>query len=354
LGGKLASCLANSPTLKGTVRAIWCRMKSPSYEPGHCIVCGHAQSEVVAEAEEIRDEVEALWAFHGRRLKPGTPVERLRDRVAFSQHPPFRLVACADCGLVYRNPTERAFELESSYARDCPPREMLQALHDAQRESCRTQADRLRELVPHGATVLEVGSYVGAFLFAAREAGLNAVGIDINPAVNRFTRSLGFAVHDGELPAVDTGLVDAIAIWNTFDQLADPRAVTIAARARLRPGGVVAIRVPNGGFYRKWRRRLSGRTRAFATTALAHNNLLTFPYRWGFTARSLGALLREAGLDPVKSVGDCLVPTADSWTRPWARFEERVVKGLLAGGSRIAGAASPWLEIYATAPGPTA
>jgi hypothetical protein len=75
-------------------------MRSPSYEPAHCIICGHSQSEVVAEAEDIREEVEALWAFHGRRLKPGIPVERLRDCVSFSQNAPVRLVACAECGLV--------------------------------------------------------------------------------------------------------------------------------------------------------------------------------------------------------------------------------------------------------------
>ena len=109
-------------------------MRGPSYEPSHCIVCGHADSEVVAEAEDIRRQVEALWAFHERRLKRGVPVERLRDRVSFSQHAPFRLVACGECGLVYRNPAERTFEVESAYSRDCPPRETLQAVHDVQRD----------------------------------------------------------------------------------------------------------------------------------------------------------------------------------------------------------------------------
>src|SRR5947209_1315186 len=155
-------------------------MPSPAYEPAHCIVCGHARSEIVAETDAIQREVELLWEFHERRLKPGTPPERLRDRVAFSQHPPLRLVACTDCDLVYRNPTERSFELESAYARDCPARDALRMLHDAQRESYGTQAARLRALLHPGATILEVGSYVGAFLSAARAAGLNAIGVDIN------------------------------------------------------------------------------------------------------------------------------------------------------------------------------
>src|SRR6185436_15550798 len=134
-------------------------------------------------------------AFHEKRLRASTPVARLRDRVAFSQDPPWRMVACRECGLLYRNPAERAFEIESLYERDCPSREVLGSLHDTQRGSYAKQARRLSRMVPRGATVLEVGSYVGAFLAAAKDEGLNARGVDINPAVNKFTRSLGFQVR---------------------------------------------------------------------------------------------------------------------------------------------------------------
>ena len=46
-------------------------MASPSYELGHCIVCGHAEARVIADADEMRAEVEALWAYHEKRLRPG-------------------------------------------------------------------------------------------------------------------------------------------------------------------------------------------------------------------------------------------------------------------------------------------
>jgi len=320
-------------------------MRSPSYELAHCIVCGHAEAEVVADADDMKREVEALWAFHEKRLRPDTPVTRLRDRVAFSQDPPWRLVACRECGLLYRNPAERAFEVESIYERDCPARELLQSLHDTQHRSYKAQARRLRRLLSRGATVLEVGSYVGAFLSAARAQGLNASGVDINPAVNKFTRSLGFQVRDGELASADVEPVDAIAIWNTFDQLHDPRGAVVAARARLKPGGVLALRVPNGGYYRSMRENPTAR----ATTNLALNNLLTFPYRWGFTPHALLALVEAVGFKTIKVVGDVLVPTADEWTRPWARVEERLMKAALRLRRRSAGRL-PWFELYAAAP----
>jgi hypothetical protein len=118
----------------------------------------------------------------------------------------------------------------------------------------------------------------------------------------------------------------------------------------LRPDGVLALRVPNGGFYAAWRAALSrglviGHT---ARAVLAQNNLLTFPYRWGFTPRSLARLLDDTGFDTTAMRGDVLVPTADAWTRPWARLEEMLMKRLMAAPARLRTSWAPWFEIYAT------
>jgi len=94
--------------------------KSPAYELTQCVACGSRESHEIADADDVRREVEQLWAFHGKRLRPATPPERLMDRVAFSEHPPFRIVECERCGLVYRNPIERAYELDSIYADATP------------------------------------------------------------------------------------------------------------------------------------------------------------------------------------------------------------------------------------------
>jgi 2-polyprenyl-3-methyl-5-hydroxy-6-metoxy-1,4-benzoquinol methylase len=146
---------------------------------------------------------------------------------------------------------------------------------------------------------------------------------------------------------------DAVAIWNCLDQLADPRHVVSRARALLAPRGIVAIRVPNGDAYARWRARAVTNGGGVARAVLAHNNLLTFPYRYGFTVRSLGRLLRDVGLEVVRVHGDTLVPIADRFTKPWAGAEERLVKGALrlARGLHLTPAsASPWIEVYARAP----
>ena len=296
----------------------------------------------------MRREVEVLWEFHGRRLRPPTPPERLMDRVAFSEHPPFRVVACTRCGLVYRNPIERAYELEEIYAEATPAPDLLRALHETQRAAYRAQAARLLRVLGKRGSGLELGSYVGAFLAAARDVGLQVEGLDVNAEVNCFTRSLGFSVHDGDLESFATERrFDAVAIWNTFDQLPDPRAAVNAAWKLLRPGGVLAIRVPNGDFYAALRhvttRPLAG---GLARLALAHNNLLTFPYRYGFTVRSLTHLLERVGFTVRHVEGDVLVPIADEWTRRWASLEERVVKRALGVVARLVPRWAPWLEVY--------
>jgi SAM-dependent methyltransferase len=306
---------------------------------------------VIVRQDDVRAEVEALWEFHERRLKVGTPPERLMDRVAFSEHAPFRLVRCNSCGLIYRNPVERQHDLADIYAREAPSPEVLRSLHETQLPALRVQATELRRVMGRGGSVLEIGSYVGAFLAAARDEGLAAEGIDINAEVNRFTRSLGFAVHDGELEDASFGRTfDALAIWNTFDQLPDPRRTLHAAAALVRPAGTVVLRVPNGDFYRKTRRKLSSSNRvarAVARALLAQNNFLTFPYRWGFTPRALEALLDQSGFDVTRIRGDVLVPIADAWTRPWARLEEMGIKAAMRVVAQRIPRAAPWIEVYA-------
>lgn len=307
------------------------------------MVCGGADVIEVAGPEELREETELLWQFHMRRLSPGTPPDRLIDRVAFSQRPPWRVVRCRVCGLVYRNPVEKRGVVRDTYAAEAPPAGALHALHRAQEHAFRAQTRRLERHLERGRGIgLEVGSYVGAFLAAARAAHWRFEGLDVNTRVNAFARSLGFTVHEGELEQFNPGRrFDAIAIWNTFDQLPDPRTATRAAARLLRPDGLLAIRVPNGECYARWRRRLSIRpTHTIAAAVLAHNNLLTFPYRYGFSPSSLARLLRDTGFRVVETVGDVLLPTTDEWTKRWARLEARIVKPL----TRLW---DPWFEVYA-------
>jgi SAM-dependent methyltransferase len=325
---------------------------STAYELARCIVCGGADTRELSSADDVRDEIEALWAHHANRLRPDTPPPHLMDRVAFSERPPLRVVRCVSCGLVYRNPVERASELSKIYVDDCPAPDVMQALHDTQLASYASQARRLTSVAGRRGSGLEVGSYVGAFLAAARDEGWQFAGVDINEYTNRFTRGLGFEVLDGAIETVEARRVDVVAIWNCLDQLADPPSAIRAARTHLGAGGLLALRVPNGACYAALRPLLDGPLSFVARNWLAQNNLLGFPYRFGFTPASLTRLVKQNDFEVVRIVGDVLVPIADEWTRPWAALEERALKRLGKVAARVSPGdkeLAPWFELYARA-----
>jgi len=328
-------------------------MTETSYELTSCPVCASAEARELLSADDAKLEIEHLWEYHQKRLRADVPSDHLVDRVAFSQRAPLRLVRCGDCGLVYRNPVERAAEVAEMYAEEGPDEAVLRALHDTQRPAYDAQAARLTEIFGRRGTGIEVGSYVGGFLAAARDAGWQFTGVDVNARTNAFTRSLGFLVHDGAIESLDPDRgADVVAIWNCLDQLADPASAVRAARSHLASGGMLAVRVPNGACYAAFRPLLQSPLGAIAREWLAQNNLLGFPYRFGFTPTALTRLLERNGMRVEQVVGDVLVPIADRWTKRWAALEERLVKRIIATGARISRGdkpLAPWIEVYARA-----
>jgi 2-polyprenyl-3-methyl-5-hydroxy-6-metoxy-1,4-benzoquinol methylase len=326
-------------------------MTAVSYELATCAVCSSADATELVSADDAKVETEQLWEYHEKRLRPDIPATHLMDRVAFSQRAPLRLVRCDDCGLVYRNPVERATELSEIYEEEGPDDSVLRALHDTQRSAYDAQASRLTEIFGRRGTGIEVGSYVGAFLAAARECGWQFAGVDVNAETNAFTRSLGFQVDDGTIESLDPERrADVVAIWNCLDQLADPASAVRAARTHLTTGGMLAVRVPNGACYAVFHPLLRTPLAGVAREWLAQNNLLGFPYRYGFTPTALTRLVERNGMHVEHVGGDVLVPIADRWTKRWAALEEKLVKRVIAAGARMSSGdrpLAPWFELYA-------
>lgn len=84
---------------------------------------------------------------------------------------------------------------------------------------------------------------------------------------------------------------------------------------------------------------------------LAWNNLLGFPYLYGYTPRTLERLLASHGFATLDVRPDTLVRLSDEATRAWAAVEERVAKlacrvTWTLGGRRGVEHA-PWLDVYA-------
>ena len=273
-------------------------MPSPSYELAHCIVCGHTDAEVVATADDITRR---------SRMAVGVPSETAASRRCRRQRldgPRCVLGARRRSGWCGATSAAWCIGILSSgraradrvlRAEHAAP-DVLRSLHDTQLVASRTQARRYCASVRARGTGLEVGSYVGAFLAAARDEGLQLKDSTSTP---RSTNSRDRWVSSARWRAVDVldrrGRFDAVAIWNTFDQLADPRGAVHSARKLLRAGGVLALRVPNGAFYAATRTcSMRGPRQALVRSGDSRaEQSVDFPYRWGFTPPSLARLLYE-------------------------------------------------------------
>jgi Methyltransferase domain len=148
---------------------------------------------------------------------------------------------------------------------------------------------------------------------------------------------------------VPEGSIDLVAIWNTFDQLPDPRPTLAAARRWLRPSGVLALRVPNGLAFRDAIAAARAHPSAaghLIFTALAWNNLLSFPYLQGYTPASLDRLMAETGARRIRFDPDVLTRLADRQTKSWAAAEEWVSKAAWKAVAAVDPRHAPWFDVY--------
>jgi SAM-dependent methyltransferase len=181
--------------------------------------------------------------------------------------------------------------------------------------------------------ILEIGSFVGGFLLEGQHQGWDMVGVDPGRDVAAFCRERGLPIFEGTLDEArfPAGSFDAIVIWNTFDQLPDPRALLQQAVPLLRNGGLLVLRVPNGACF-AWMIRMRavapGKLDRVFNIAMTCNNLLTFPYLYGYSAAQLKQLTAAYGFRLAACVPDQVVSTPASHLTGWARVEERTVKAL--------------------------
>jgi SAM-dependent methyltransferase len=313
-----------------------------------CDACGDAAAEVVASAAELASQAELAKRFHRDRIARRSRAA-LVERGSFTHGYATELLACRSCNLVYRSPRPMADSVLHAYEDERYAAERLSQMIASQRALFRPKARALADVLGRGARVLEVGSFVGGFLHEARESGLEAVGIDPNDQMAELSRRAGLQVVPETLEAFaarrDLPHFDAIAIWNTFDQLPRPRAALAAALRVLRPAGLLLLRFPHGACFR----RLSA-AKPWPVRALAWNNLLGFPYLHGYGLQSLDVLARKFVMIRTSVAGDTLGPVADESYARWARLEERLVKAAQRRKwARDLGLA-PWLDVQLRGP----
>jgi len=163
-----------------------------------------------------------------------------------------QILRCAVCDLVYVSPTFDAahyLEVYASQEYQDIVRDLGIKSHDYRverfgRERIALMAQHLDRPRPR---YLDVGCSTGFVVEAARAAGWEAVGIDLNPSAVEFGRTRGLDLRPVALEdcGFEPGSFDAVSLFDVLEHLIDPAATLRACARLLRPGGIVFLYVPN-------------------------------------------------------------------------------------------------------------
>ena len=267
-----------------------------------CPSCGEAPASRFRDARAIEQELAARERFFPRG----------RDLTEVALGEPADILRCDRCGILIRDgaPGDDVFR-EDRYSTA-----FLRSLHDAHAAAFRAKRDDYRGLLPSHAPVVEIGSYAGGFLRAASEWGWRITGVDIGSDTAGFSAALGFDMR--EAFDFQGRSLDAVFIWNCFEQLTEPRRALADAHRALRDGGLLVLRVPDADLYVQRR----------DPRVLACNGLLGWPHRFGFGAAALRRLAGEHGFALRRVLHRPPLPPLSTASCGWLELTFRKVSAL--------------------------
>lgn len=171
---------------------------------------------------------------------------------------PIRLRACRACGAAWQDPPPGPDLVTAAY------REMRDERYLEEEATRRRSLRRALGLVerragPRRGRLLDVGCSAGLFAEIARASGWDVLGVEPSRwLAARAQERLGGGVLCARFEEVDLepASFDAVCLWDVLEHVPDPQAFLAKAAAALRPGGLLALNVPN---IRSWIARALGR-----------------------------------------------------------------------------------------------
>jgi len=205
------------------------------------------------------------------------------ERSPFVERETFTFVRCS-CDLVYKSRDQ----VPSSQQ---PPALWNERYTKRRRHRVAKSRRQILDLLNHVAPgpLLDVGCSLGYTMEAAKQLGLDAHGIDVNPDVLEMCRERGFDVEFGDVEGpypFENDTFRMVIMKHVLEHTPDPRSAIREARRVLAPGGGLFVALPNLDFYRAAR---SPETHHFFNTGGNQH----FVY---YATRHLSRLLEQEGL----------------------------------------------------------
>jgi dolichol-phosphate mannosyltransferase len=208
-----------------------------------------------------------------------------------------QILRCLGCGLIFMRPRLSHVALVRAYE-DAVDEVYLEHIRARETTFRRNLAAVQKYLEPTN-RILEIGSYCGAFLKVAREAGLDIVGVEPSRWAANASKSITTArVFTGtvdDLPS-DHRVFDAIVAWDVLEHFADPVKELRKINALLPDGGLFlfsTLLIDN------WFPRLAG----------SHWPWLMDMHLFYFTEATIRQVLRETGFEVIDDGKYCHVVT---------------------------------------------
>jgi 2-polyprenyl-3-methyl-5-hydroxy-6-metoxy-1,4-benzoquinol methylase len=171
--------------------------------------------------------------------------------------PPYRIVECDACGLVYTLPRLDPVAIEAMYQDDYWESSSAKDfgysdyLADAElyKRTFRMRSAVVTRRKQPPARILDVGCAAGFALEVFLGKGYDVHGIELSSRMaQEATRRVGEGrIHHGTLEAGihEPGSFDVLTMWDVIEHVEDPVALLRTARAYLKPDGILVLETQN-------------------------------------------------------------------------------------------------------------
>jgi SAM-dependent methyltransferase len=196
--------------------------------------------------------------------------------------------------------------------------------------------------------LLDVGCGGGHLMVDAVARGWRPLGTDLSREACVAARRVAPCVQaDADALPFRDGALDAVTLVNVLDHTTRPLAAVREAARVVRPGGLLVVRVPNGGFHAAWAGVLGRlgpgvRWRGWDAYPILHV--------FAFGPRALRRLVERAGFEVLETANSALASPGP----PRAGLAAAAVRGLTRGAAGVVAAlsgrrwlAGPSIEVYA-------